>query len=133
MNIEFKVPQTERINLTDHFKITTLPFHSCRTNFNSSIQLIMVLKPDNVILINTDPLSRDSLGLKYTDLLGKSQHLTANVKKINTFDLSVKKGICHLFIQNELISYKINYIPIPQERRVQKVKGLITYGGVGLL
>lgn len=90
------------------------------------------MKPDNVILINTDSNPRISLSDKYQETLAKA-HLNDNSKKINIFDLALKKGICHLFIQNELISYKVNYIPIPQERRLQKVKGLISYSEKGVL
>lgn len=53
-------------------------------------------------------------------------------KSIEIFELA-PRNYCHLELPNELISYKVNYIPIPQERKLQKVKGLITYSEAGLL
>lgn len=52
MNIEFKISPAP-VGL-DFSRVTFIPFHSHKTNFISSVQLITSLKPDNVILINTD-------------------------------------------------------------------------------
>lgn len=43
------------------------------------------------------------------------------------------KNIKFIKIDNQLISYKVNYIPIPQQTKLQKIKGLITYSDKGLL
>lgn len=101
MNIEFKTIHVDGIRI-DYSKIPCIPFYSYRTNFNSSIQLILTIKPDNVILINTssDSQVRNSIGAKYTDLLTKSNSSNSSAKKIDVYELSRKNGICHLFISN---------------------------------
>lgn len=53
MNIEFKIPMSEKLVTVDYNKISYIQFFSRKTNFNSSFQLILTLKPDNVIIINT--------------------------------------------------------------------------------
>ena len=39
----------------------------------------------------------------------------------------MSKKIIHVPLPNELVSYKMNYIQIPTEVKLQKVKGLISY------
>lgn len=80
----------------------------------SSIQLITSLKPDHVILINTDSKrgSGETLSSKYQSIF-KNRKLENECKIIKVYDLA-PKNYRVLEIENELISYKVNYIPIPQ-------------------
>jgi hypothetical protein len=71
------------------------------------------------------------LSTKYQSVF-KNRKLENDTKVIKVYDLA-PKNYRVLEIENELISYKVNYIPIPQERKLQKVRGLITYSSNGLL
>lgn len=113
MNIEFRIPVSP-LNL-DFSKIIFLPFYSHRTNFNSSVQLITALKPENVILINSQANRRESSS---ESLSSKYQaHFKSipgsGIKQPKIYDLA-PKNYRVLDLKNELISYKVNYIPIPQ-------------------
>lgn len=57
----------------DYNKISYIQFFSRKTNFNSSFQLILTLKPDNVIIINT-------LGTKTNELYENYQKILRNQK-----------------------------------------------------
>ena len=41
------------------------------------------------------------------------------------YDSNVKK-LCYLSYNNELLEYKMNYLPEMQQKKVQRVKGTIT-------
>lgn len=73
MNIEFKIPMSEKLVTVDYNKISYIQFFSRKTNFNSSFQLILTLKPDNVIIINT-------LGTKTNELYENYQKILRNQK-----------------------------------------------------
>ena len=57
--------------LIDYSRLKYLPFFSNKTNFNSSLQIILTLKPANVILINTKTTIRstDELVSRYKGML----------------------------------------------------------------
>lgn len=73
MNIEFKIPPSDRLVVVDYSKINYIPFYSNKTNFNSSLQLIMTLKPDNVIILNTKGTSNE-LNNSYKKIYNSQQH-----------------------------------------------------------
>lgn len=129
MNIEFKIPESDKYNKLEASRFERIKFCLEKTNFNSSFQIILALKPANVIFVNTKTTFRqsDEMMTKYKNAL--AQH---GQQGIALFELS-PKNFCHLGVYNELISYKVNYIPIPADRKVQKVKGVINYSNNGLL
>lgn len=49
-------------------------------------------------------------------------------RKISAFDSNVKK-LCYLSYSNELLEYKMNYLPEMQQKKVQRVRGTIIKEG----
>lgn len=49
-------------------------------------------------------------------------------RKISAFDSNVKK-LCYLSYSNELLEYKMNYLPEMQQKKVQRIKGTIIKTG----
>jgi hypothetical protein len=80
------------------------------------MHFICTLKPRNIILVNAVP--RDPLTELYKQKI-KSQ------LKTPVYEAS-RKAIW-LQLPNELLAYKMNYIGIPTEQKLQKVKGTISY------
>ena len=131
MNIEFRIPEPDKYIPLDSSRFNRLKFCAKKTNFNSSLQIILTLKPANVIFINTRATMR-SADEKISKYRTSIQAHQSNDSTINVYELA-PRNYCHLKIYNELISYKVNYIPIPPDRKLQKVKGVINYSNNGIL
>lgn len=122
------MPETDKYTVIDIARLGRLKFDSRHTNFNSSLQIMLTMRPKNVILINTKSSVRSP-----DELVGKYRtQLAQQDKDIRLYELA-PKNVCHLEIYNELISYKVNYIPLPPDCKLQKVKGIINYSENGIL
>lgn len=52
-------------------------------------------------------------------------------KKVTLFDINLKNQ-CYLSYKNELLEYKMNYLPELQMKKIQKVRGTIVKSGNSL-
>lgn len=125
MNICFKLPETleNGIELAMPFA-QTKNIH--KTEYNSSLKIIQMIKPSNIILLNV-PNNGTFRG--YQAQIPRLFSFQNNEgKKVNVFDINAKKN-CYLSFENELLQYKMNYLPEMQQKKVQKVKGTIIKEG----
>lgn len=79
--------------------------------------MIKLLNPKDIIFVNL-PLNNKLFNQYQADI---SSQFT---RKIMVYDSNVKK-ICYLSYSNELLLYKMNYLPETHQKKVQKVKGTI--------
>ena len=95
MNIHFELP-SEHNNLS-HFPITNFADNIYKTEFESSLKLIQLIGPNNIIFVNTPPNSStfrnyqnniDQFANSYGDVGHKG-------KRVRLFDSNVKKN-CYL-------------------------------------
>jgi hypothetical protein len=100
--------------------LTAKSFH--HTEFQSSLRVINYIKPKDIIFVNMP---------RTGNLLNNYQFNLAQFKdqrKVTAYDSNVKK-LTYLSYSNELLEYKMNYLPEMQQKKVQRVKGTIIKEG----
>lgn len=124
MNICFSLPETDDDSIDLAMPIAhTKNIH--KTEYNSSLKIIQMIKPKNIILLN---VPNASTFRAYNNDIPKLFARQDNSNKCSLFDINAKK-YCYLLFENELLDYRMNYLPQMQQKRVQKVRGTIVKEG----
>jgi len=117
MNISFDLPTTTKIPLK-YNELSTSLRNFYLTEYTSSMTVIQLLNPKDIIFVNLPPNSSRLFNQYQTDINSQFP------RKVMVYDSNIKK-ICYLSYSNELLLYKMNYLPETHQKKVQKVKGTI--------
>lgn len=122
MNIRFDLPSPADIPYREPLQLSASVRNFHKTEYKSSLRVINHIKPKDIIFVNM-PLQGNLLSSYLADFSNFKDQ-----RKISAFDSNVKK-LCYLSYSNELLEYKMNYLPEMQQKKVQRIKGTIIKTG----
>lgn len=125
MNIRFDVPALAETGPVQPRQLSKGVRNFHKTEYRSSLRVIHLIQPKDIVFVN---MPGQGAGGRLLSTYQADFGQFGGQSKISAFNSSEKKE-CYFSYSNELLEYKMNYLPEMQQKKVQRVRGTIVKEG----